>query len=120
MAERKITITLKDENDDLIEIEYEDGTKMQTNALFLLVDHTPMMRFVQHGPAVKVARLLFGSYQIALQKAGEGSIQDAYYAEMLEKVCHDVVKVVEMSRSRLKPEEVMEKFGGGGGSEQSH
>lgn len=111
MPKKQIVIE-SDELKNELEVKYYDGDELKTTALIVLVDHAPNMSFITHGKAEKIARLIFGAYRIAVEKASSGSPQDAFFVDMLEKVCEDIAKVASFRKNRIDPEELIEKLEG--------
>lgn len=106
---KHIVIEADDMKDDL-GVTYDDGDEHPTSALIILVDHAPNMSFITHGNAEKIARLIFGAYRIAVEKASGGSAQDAIFVEMLEKVCEDIARIASFRKDKIDPEELLEKL----------
>jgi hypothetical protein len=109
MGKKQIVIKSDDVKDD-VDVKYFNGNELKTDALIVLVDHAPDMSFIMHGNSQKIARLIFGAYKIALEKASDGSLQDARFIEMLEKVCEDIAKIAGHRKKRIDPEELLEKL----------
>lgn len=108
---KHIVIESDDMKDDL-GVTYDDGDENPTSAFIILVDHAPNMSFITHGNTEKIARLIFGAYRIAIEKASGGSVQDAFFVEMLEKVCEDIARIASFRKAKIDPEELLEKLNG--------
>ncbi|NIO15575.1 MAG: hypothetical protein GTN70_01000 [Deltaproteobacteria bacterium] len=109
MGKKQIVIKSDDSRDE-VDVKYNNGDERKTTALIILVDHDPAMSFITHGNAQKIARLIFGAYRIALERASGGSLQDAWFVEMLEKVCEDIATLAGHRKSKIGPEELMERL----------
>lgn len=109
MPKKQIVIEADDIKNEF-DVKYYNGDELKTSALIILVDHAPNMSFITHGNAEKIARLIFGAYKIAMEKASGGSVQDAFFVEMLEKVSEDIAKVASFRKNKIDPEELLEKL----------
>lgn len=108
---KKHIVIESDDRKNELDITYGDGDELHTSALLLLIDHAPHMAFITHGNSQKIARLIFGAYRIAIEKASGGSLEDARFVEMLEKVCEDIATVASLRKNKVDPDELLEKLG---------